>query len=52
MEDAAHYIGAVDEFAAVDDYPYSNRGCGCHGPCPCPTRPVSAFCAMIFEMIR
>ena len=31
MEDAAHYIGAVDEFAAVDDYPYSNRGCGCHG---------------------
>ena len=31
MEDAAHYIGAVDEFAAVDDYSYSNRGCGCHG---------------------
>ncbi len=31
MEDAAHYIGAVDEFAAVDDYPYSNLGCGCHG---------------------
>ena len=31
MEDAAHYIGAVDEFAAVADYPYSNLGCGCHG---------------------
>lgn len=31
MEDAAHYIGAVDEFAAAADYTYSNRGCGCHG---------------------
>ena len=43
MEDAAHYIGAVDEFAAVDDYPYSNRDVAAMATCPCPIRPVSAF---------